>query len=713
MSSTKTVVAKGEQELRPIDPLRLLWSLTAVALAIILAYMHAFPQGAYPLHGIAPSLGLVVLSAASVLVVARASRPGVRTLAPVLLPCLLVVWAWWRTALARVPSYGTALMGTLLEGLLVFTIVLILASVGSAWNSFSIYAPSSAAGRKSRSMSRLDRSPAEATRPLLLDSLLVFVLLLALAMALWAIYEYFIRYERQLLELYGNLDARGRSLSDLPPQERAIFEALRARRVGSRFGNPNVLAGFLAMAAPLAIAAAVSWTDRSAKAAALAILGVLWYVVILSGSRGGMLTLFLATAGAVALLGRQAVRKQALILVIAGGVCAASVVLAIGSASRGPTDFERQPGDQVAGHTAAPRYGFFERLGASPTIAQRFYYLESGWAMIRQSPWLGHGLGSYAVLYPKYKKPLARETRYPHNIFCQLWVELGLVGLVVWTAWVAVVIASARRTVGCLKKSQNGALRVGIKMLLLAAIVFVFNNLFEMTWAFREAYLIWCLLMGAIVGLGAAGPAPDASAQGPPVATSRPPRAWGSIALAATPLVLGLALANPFLFRPMMAESCQIAATDLVEYGAREKVENEVLRLAHKMLRYQPRNPWYHNWLACFHRDMGRVEEAREEFRKALDLYGDSARIRADFAALEREDGRLDKARQLLGEAVERYPLKAYYHYLLADLEREAGNLEAARRHIDDALGCVLDTHEKLRFEQFRDELEAKDKSGP
>jgi O-antigen ligase len=697
-ANTPKPSAPAEGELLPaLDPLRLLWSLTAAALAIMLAYLHAFPQAPYPSHGIVPSLGFVVLTAASALIVARAPWLRAPTLIPIPLSCIFLVWALWRTWVGLVPSEGVSLLGTLLEGTLVFAIALTLAAVGGGWRSVSLRGSAASLENEAAGRHQSDASSAPA-RSLLLDGAIVFLLALAAAMAFWAIYQYLVLYDQQLVEFRLRHGAQG--LANLSPDQWALFDALRAKRVGSRFGNPNVLAGFLSMAAPLAIGAAATWKDRRAKAFALLILGLIWYVVLLSGSRGGLLTLFFATAAAAVMLGRETVRKQMLTLLIAAGICLGAVLLAIAGESRTSPPAESP--------TATPlpraRYSFFERLRTSPTLAQRLYYLQSGWEMIRRSPWMGHGLGSYAILYPTYKQPLAREARYPHNILCHLWVETGLVGLALWIAWVGTVFGIATTR---LRTTHRGGQTAAIRMLGVAVAAFVFNNLFEMTWTFRETYLDWCLIMGILAGFGATEASEtEQTSRRPAPESLRPIRP--TLAIAAVPLALGITLADSVIIRPMLAESSQIAATDLLDYGRGKEVVNEVWRLGLRMIQYQPHNARYHDWLACFYSDLGRLEDARREFEAALRCHPRSAKIRADFAAFEERNGQTDRARQLLADALDIYPLNPQYHYQLAELERKAGNLDAARQHIQGALKCVLDARAKPRFEQFLNDLDAR-----
>jgi O-antigen ligase len=676
-----------------VEPLRLLWVLTALTAAVIVAYWHAFPQAPYPSRGIAPALGLVVLAAASVLIVARAPWLRPLTVAPVLLPCLLLLWAWRRTSVGLVPSEGTPLLGTLLEGLLIFTIVLILAAVGGQWDSFRLR---SATAADHGSPGRTETNgPTRQGRSLFLSGALLFFLILALGLALWAIYQYFVLYDQQLVEFRLRYGAQG--LAALSPEQWAVFEALRAKRVGSRFGNPNVLAGFLSMAAPLAVAAALTWTDRSARAIALGILGLIGYVVLLTGSRGGMLTLLFATLASAAILGRPTIRKHRVVLAIAAGVCMVAVALAILSERRTPPPTETPNSEPLP----RARYSFFERLRTSPTIAQRLYYLQSGWEMIRRSPWWGHGLGSYAILYPKYKQPLAREARYPHNILCHLWVETGLAGLFLWVAWVVVVLA--RALVRC-RRDLSGEQALIVRMLAVAATVFLFNNLFEMTWAFRESYLDWCVLLGFLAGFG---PRQTAASERPDPESVFGSRTRLAQAMAAAPLVEGIVFAYSLLLAPMTAQSCEIEANDLLTYGKGKEIAAEAFRLAQRMIAYQPRNPQYHHWLACFDRDMGRPAEAAREFEEALRLNPYSAKMRSDYAAFKQTNGETSEARRLLREAIELYPLNPSYHYQLAELERRAGRRDAAREEIQEALRCALDARQKPVFEQFLRDLDA------
>jgi len=75
-----------------------------------------------------------------------------------------------------------------------------------------------------------------------------------------------------------------------------------------------------------------------------------------------------------------------------------------------------------------------------PTIKERKYMWESGWAMVRAHPWLGSGPGGVKREYWRYTIPEAikKRTGHVHNTPLQILVERGVIGLATWLwIWVA------------------------------------------------------------------------------------------------------------------------------------------------------------------------------------------------------------------------------------------------------------------------------------
>jgi tetratricopeptide (TPR) repeat protein len=88
------------------------------------------------------------------------------------------------------------------------------------------------------------------------------------------------------------------------------------------------------------------------------------------------------------------------------------------------------------------------------SIQQRLDNYQVAWAMVKDHPWTGVGLGQIGVQYPKYQAAAYAPADYPahpftysehvHNDFLQFWVEGGLVGLALflvvllaygWASW--------------------------------------------------------------------------------------------------------------------------------------------------------------------------------------------------------------------------------------------------------------------------------------
>ena len=82
------------------------------------------------------------------------------------------------------------------------------------------------------------------------------------------------------------------------------------------------------------------------------------------------------------------------------------------------------------------------------------------WAMIRDAPLSGHGLGTFGLQFPNYQAealsqpwavsfiPNASFTSYAHNDYLQLWAELGLFGLLAFVALVWIVLKRGRALAG-------------------------------------------------------------------------------------------------------------------------------------------------------------------------------------------------------------------------------------------------------------------------
>lgn len=65
----------------------------------------------------------------------------------------------------------------------------------------------------------------------------------------------------------------------------------------------------------------------------------------------------------------------------------------------------------------------------------RFIIWQRSWEMLQDSPWWGRGLGIYSLAWPPYRDPADPTAGYfVHNDYLQIWIELGVPGLVLFVA---------------------------------------------------------------------------------------------------------------------------------------------------------------------------------------------------------------------------------------------------------------------------------------
>jgi len=77
-----------------------------------------------------------------------------------------------------------------------------------------------------------------------------------------------------------------------------------------------------------------------------------------------------------------------------------------------------------------------------PSVKMRQAIWLASWDVARASPLIGHGFGSFALIFPRYRPAgLYQQVHYAFNDYAQLGSELGLVGLAL-LAWIALLLVT-------------------------------------------------------------------------------------------------------------------------------------------------------------------------------------------------------------------------------------------------------------------------------
>jgi tetratricopeptide (TPR) repeat protein len=784
----------------------------ALLVALLVVVGHVRPAVAYPFSGVALLLGWVLAMAEAVLVARRAgvSLAGAAPAGAAL--AAFVAWCWARTAFSAVPTDGAETLTTLLEGLAAFWVGAFLVAAGRAWRSGVPGTQEEEMAQQSRTGilpvspdagmhpegDRQDACPTfsgasavpgfqavsddgDLLRRKLAESKLAehcltpeslplaagerFLPLLfavvAACVALYAIVQYHYLYPLRFVQESARYAARLAAGAPSDPVMEGVLFALKWLRVGATFGNPNVLAGFLAVCVPLL--AVAPWTVPKARhramAGACAAAGaLLCYAAYCTGSAGGMLVLAVALGMTVAGLALRRCRVGAWLAVgaaVVGFSLGHSIANDPAAAGRTAGKAASQPtiaATAVVAPAAPVHFSFVKNLKAKlETIRERRFYLQTAWRLWLRAPWTGHGLGAYGRLYGQERVPGAGESQYAHNVAAQMAVETGLVGLAAAVAFVGLL---ARRWGSALRTLARGGSPVPAA-LGAAAALFLLDSLGELTFYDREVLLDACLLAGglcaamgprAAVGASAAmGPSAAArgasqecgtAAPGCESAPSELSKSQGSHGRALAPArqrALWVAGAAAILATAGLAVVgvpsqmgrywIQTARDAVEEVGAAKKAgaradrdwwADQALRAANRAVWWQPGSPGPYQMRSGVAGMLQRPGQAETDLRYALSLNPQSARLHSDLAdwtLRQRPNAQgMGEAMALVDEAVALHPLKSTYHEQRARLLASQGRRDEALAEAREAVRLAFQDDEKTSSRAALAQLEEPEK---
>lgn len=263
------------------------------------------------------------------------------------------------------------------------------------------------------------------------------------------------------------------------PEGFLLFGGTNLRAFGT-FEQPNPFAGYLGLIIPLAFGTALgvlfeharSATHKALFALAMVSLGAMLAALFFSYSRGAWVGV--AAALVVTFLIRS---KRAAVLGFALAALIAIVAL-LGQFNILPDVIS----ERFA--TVNDYFGFEDVRGVNANddnfaIVERRAHWQAALGMFSDHPWLGVGIGNYAVAYPAYALPHWDDPLgHAHNYYLNVLAEAGLLGLtaylflwgaVFWNVW-----RTVRRTFGFWQAVVAGA----FGMLVALSIHNFFDNLF-------------------------------------------------------------------------------------------------------------------------------------------------------------------------------------------------------------------------------------------
>ncbi|MDD5574743.1 MAG: O-antigen ligase family protein [Candidatus Omnitrophica bacterium] len=233
---------------------------------------------------------------------------------------------------------------------------------------------------------------------------------------------------------------------------------IEKRRVFAPFFSPNILAGYLAMIAPLCLALPKNkW-----------LLVPISLAFLLTQSLGAFLSLILSL-GIVFLAAQKTPVKKTLLLTAAGLTAAGILLLWLRS---GDSSVIRQP---------------------AFSVAMRIEYWAQALAIVKECPWTGVGTGLFDL----------PSARHAHNIVLEIWAKTGIIGLAAFIFLAAGFLIPAARKIRL--SSSSPLLTAGFCGLL----AFLIQNLWDISFFFPEAASAWWLLAGMVASMSLSPSAPS------------------------------------------------------------------------------------------------------------------------------------------------------------------------------------------------------------
>jgi O-antigen ligase len=294
-------------------------------------------------------------------------------------------------------------------------------------------------------------------------SMLSTVLAGAGIVAVYGIYQYYIGFARTEDFI------KSCTLAGEPGMQGRASAILAYRRAFSTMMSPNVLACYIAMALPAAIAF-LEGAKGARKYAYAALCVLLLFALILTKSLGGLIAVssallvyLAARPGRFRLSGKKGAAAAMLAVLVIGGT-ALFIVQTRTDASR----------------------------GIMRSLGQRGQYWSAAIDAAKDGPLTGYGAGSFQIVYSAHKLPEADETRYAHNIFLQSLVEAGPAGVLAMVAlFGAFIFRGFRKARG----KDDGLIFAGV---LAGGTAFIVHNLIDFTWFVPETAILFWFYAGLI-----------------------------------------------------------------------------------------------------------------------------------------------------------------------------------------------------------------------
>ncbi len=262
-------------------------------------------------------------------------------------------------------------------------------------------------------------------------------------------------------------------------QDKTLFATLRGRAVAT-FENPNVLAEYLILIIPIALALFILQISKKKKlVTAIPLLGVLITCLICTWSRGAWLALFLALAIFCLLCGKLPRYIFLALVAITAGV------------------WHWLP------HNFTTRVASILNLNESSN-AYRIQIWKSSVEMIK-SVWvsgIGWGEDVFVRYYAQFASPNATNAAHAHSLFMQLWIALGIIGLLAFLYIVLLLVRYFTTLRSQLKHAKDPTTYYYSIAFLTSIFALLFHGLTDYVFYQSRIFFLFFAMCGLLIACG-------------------------------------------------------------------------------------------------------------------------------------------------------------------------------------------------------------------
>ena len=725
-----------------------------VCLGIFLTFIHVFNPETWPSLAINSQLGFLSLMLGCCLLLMNFS-PKSKTIYAALF-FYLAFFAWVVLSWLRSPAYidGQRWAGMYLQGGVVFAIGLIIVRPLLVSISEQAVIPPKKKAKKQQEQSAEQGLIASLPVPDLSGVAFVWkaiFTILGCTIALDALHQVFVRDNETYQYLLDQIAKSGRDfITD------SVLFNVAAKRARSHFGNPNVFCAFLGFVMPFFFAL-LTESSRKLGGWFVALLCVLvvyasylfgqfglalivcgfvviglimsreflpgiidrihranfwlvaicivlvWYAALLSGSRGGLLCLLFSTIASGCFFCRKDLKSKGLAV---GAALAVAFLLFV---FLRPNKLEQMdlPGmdssvaeqvqivEEVAERNSS---GLVDRFLNNTTVKERLYYWRSARSMIALSPLTGNGLGSYGELYQTHKILEAHEVQDAHNIFLQLFCEMGLIGILLFGLWFGFCIFCGVRA---LLKCENEFQRAMIAALLISLFAWLLGCQYDISYSpiWRNFFIGVCLVLGLLVAFADF----DAPIE---FSFSLPWQKRVLVLVYVALLMVGSLGSWLLIFKPSKAREHVDNSNFYFEQGDRKQAFIE-LRFAQRMA---PKNASILRRLSQLKIRSGDLVGAKGFIKQGLLLSPNSAALWASKGRLNGMLEEFEESEKSFKRAIECYPFNATYHQQLSTLYVELARWDDAVASQTEAARVANQEFKSFHLEKLADIFLKQDK---